>query len=195
MTNIAVLHADLHFIIETNETQSKGHQGLHMAIPTDWISFLPNPMISPGIHSAFISVPPILHGVRGRPLLLPVKYNFTTANVEIQGDWKLYDTMLVAFRNHNVISNPSMEHRHTFLPPDASLLINVLEEKAEGQYKVDIRLKFPDKPDIIEESRVVRVTVNGEQMREIHEKSTGGLVDFNATLFVSSCFDSNRLTG
>ncbi|XP_023667541.1 HEPACAM family member 2 [Paramormyrops kingsleyae] len=113
-----------------------------------------------GIHSTFISVPSILHGVRGRPLLLPVKYNFTTANVEIQGDWKLHDTMLVAFRNRNVISHLSMEHQHTFLPPNASLLINVLEEKAEGPYKVDIRLKFADKPDIIEESRVVRVTVN-----------------------------------
>lgn len=117
------------------------------------------------VHSELIHVPSsLLHGIKGKPLLLPVETHFRLDEAVVQGTWYQtrspgYRTQLVTFINGTAIPNMSMKNRFSFHPPNASLLIYRLDESAEGEYHLDLNIQFPLKPHLTEE-RSVRVTVD-----------------------------------
>ncbi|XP_033914716.3 HEPACAM family member 2-like isoform X1 [Acipenser ruthenus] len=118
-----------------------------------------------GTSSAFIKVPlSVIHGIKGEPLVLLVEYTFPTEGQNIQGNWQLRranNTMhLVTFRDSLPIHDMAMESINKFSlhPPNASLLINKLEDSDDGEYTIQVNVKYKDL--VKSQNKTIRVTVN-----------------------------------
>ncbi|KAG7458197.1 hypothetical protein MATL_G00235530 [Megalops atlanticus] len=122
-----------------------------------------------GTDSTLVRAPRVLHGVYGQPLLLPVEHLFRVEDMaEVQGYWlfrrRAHDfTQLVTFMNNKSIveMEAKMNNRFSFHPPNASLLINRLDESMEGDYKLVISVIFPSRAGMVKDNdNLVHVTVD-----------------------------------
>ncbi|KAL0961893.1 hypothetical protein UPYG_G00333040 [Umbra pygmaea] len=123
-----------------------------------------------GVYSQGGHVHSVLHGIKGKPLLLSMETTFRLDEVEVQGSW--YQTtrggrkdLLVSFHishNHTAKVVASMRHsdRFSFQTHNASLLIPSLDEAAEGIYHLDMSIRLPDRNELVSAERTVEVTVD-----------------------------------
>ncbi|XP_048403544.1 HEPACAM family member 2 [Stegostoma tigrinum] len=91
-----------------------------------------------------VTVPNILIlGTVGQPLLLPANYTTGTNDHNIQITWTFQSqssgSMLLVTAVNNTLT-PDMEHGHRFFlsPPSASLLINPVELRDDGEYTIKV---------------------------------------------------------
>ena len=107
-------------------------------------------------------------GVEGGSLLLAVETCFHLSEAEIQGSWSHAGgprgarTVLVTFTKAATIVN--MYHgRVVFEQPDISLRIQSLTRQDEGDYHLDLNVKFLNRTGpVIKVEKTVSVTVDGE---------------------------------
>lgn len=88
----------------------------------------------------------LIHGVKGRPLVIPVQYSFNTAVCEIQITWLLNkpdskSTLLVTAKNRSIIPDLEYQHKVSLSPLNASLLIKELHSSDEGEYTVKVTIQ------------------------------------------------------
>ncbi|XP_010889819.1 HEPACAM family member 2 [Esox lucius] len=138
------------------------------------------------VSSEGVHVPSVLHGVKGKSLLLSMDTQYRLDEAEIQGSW--YQTppggskeLLVSFHTfHNQSASvvASMRHRErfSFRSPDVSLLIPRLDEAAEGEYHLDLSIQFPNRNDLLSVERTVRVTVDVPVSTPVIEKNPSSTV-------------------
>ncbi|KAJ8403114.1 hypothetical protein AAFF_G00360300 [Aldrovandia affinis] len=119
-----------------------------------------------GTHcSTYVRVPPLLHGIHGKSLLLPVEDLVRSEDVDIYFNWNFRrraddaPTMLVAFQNRNNV-NMDGSNKFSFRPPNASLLINHLDHTVEGEYWLAYYIKFLNGSKVVREDKLVRITVD-----------------------------------
>ncbi|XP_054847544.1 HEPACAM family member 2 isoform X2 [Eublepharis macularius] len=100
-----------------------------------------------GICSALkLSVPShTIHGIEGQPLHLLVDYNFNITVSDIQITWMFegpskHAISLFMSVNQTLVSDLEFQHKFTFMPPNASLLIKSLHFSDEGNYTVKITI-------------------------------------------------------
>ncbi|XP_063306753.1 HEPACAM family member 2 [Pelobates fuscus] len=103
-----------------------------------------------------------IHGTVGKPLLLPVHYNFNTSTSGIQIIWLLERSnflpiYLVNSMNQTVVHDLEFQHKFTLRPPDASLLIHSLHFADEGNYIVKVNIPGNT---TISATQKIEVTVN-----------------------------------
>ncbi|XP_072365112.1 HEPACAM family member 2-like isoform X2 [Scyliorhinus torazame] len=91
-----------------------------------------------------ITVPnKVILGTAGQPLLLPANYTTGTKDQNIQITWTFQSpssgSMLLVTAINNTLT-PDMEHGHRFFlsPPSASLLINPVELRDDGEYTLKV---------------------------------------------------------
>lgn len=101
-----------------------------------------------GICSALkLTVPShTIHGVEGQPLQLTVDYNFNTTACEIQIIWLFEKPQsnpkyLLGSVNQTVVPDLEYQHKFTLIPPNASLMINLLRTSDEGNYIVKVNVR------------------------------------------------------
>ncbi|XP_041759628.1 HEPACAM family member 2 [Coregonus clupeaformis] len=135
------------------------------------------------VNSEFVHVPAVLHGVKGKSLLLSVETHFQNKDVEIQGSWYQTrpggpKTLLVTFHNHSAIMVASMRHRNrfSFQPPNASLLIPRLDKAAEGDYHLDLDIHFPQRQELVRVERTIHVTVDVPVSTPVIQKTPSSTV-------------------
>ena len=123
-----------------------------------------------GTHcSTYVRVPNILHGTYGNSLLLPVENLIRSEEADIYFSWIFYGQTLVAFKDWKDINMD--ESRFSFQPPNASLLIHLLNHAVEGEYRLDFYIKFPNGSKV-SEHKMVRITVDGKLLMIIPSLST-----------------------
>uniref|UniRef100_A0A8C5R0E6 HEPACAM family member 2 n=1 Tax=Leptobrachium leishanense TaxID=445787 RepID=A0A8C5R0E6_9ANUR len=86
-----------------------------------------------------------IHGIVGKPLLLPVHYSFNNSASGIQIIWLLERSnflpiYLVNSINQTVVPDLEFQHKFTLRPPNASLLIHSLNFADEGNYIVKVNI-------------------------------------------------------
>ncbi|XP_034456317.1 HEPACAM family member 2 isoform X2 [Hippoglossus hippoglossus] len=130
------------------------------------------------VSSDFIYIPSLVqHGIEGRPLLLSVETRFPLDNAEIQGTWfhtrpSGSRTMLVTFTKEGNIPNMMYRNRLLFKEPNASLLIQKLNQSDEGDYHLSLNIEFHNKTGlVIKEERTVHVTVDVPVSSPVIEKN------------------------
>nr|XP_029518682.1 HEPACAM family member 2-like [Oncorhynchus nerka] len=135
------------------------------------------------VNSEIVHIPSVLYGVKGKSLLLSVETYFRLEDVEIQGSWYQTrpggpKTLLVTFHNHTAIMLASMRHRkrYVFQPPNASLLIPILDEAAEGDYHLDLDIHFPQRQELVRAERTVHVTVDVPVSTPVIQKTPSSTV-------------------
>ncbi|XP_063003550.1 HEPACAM family member 2 [Elgaria multicarinata webbii] len=97
-----------------------------------------------------------IHGIEGRPLILPVDYNFNVTVYDIQIIWVFENPAttpkyLVISVNQSVVPDLEYRHKFTLTPPNASLLIKSLHISDEGNY-------------------IVKINIHGNRTTTAHEK-------------------------
>ncbi|KAM8967898.1 HEPACAM family member 2 [Pelodytes ibericus] len=103
-----------------------------------------------------------IHGIAGKPLLLPVHYNFNTSASGIQIIWLLerpncLPIHLVNSMNQTVVPDLEFQHKFTLRPPNASLLIHSLNLSDAGNYIVKVNIPGST---TISSTQKIQVTVN-----------------------------------
>ncbi|XP_019946093.1 HEPACAM family member 2 [Paralichthys olivaceus] len=130
------------------------------------------------VSSDFIYVPSLVHhGIEGRSLLLSVETRFPLENAEVQGTWfhtrpSGSRTMLVTFTKEAAIPNMMYRNHLLFKVPNASLLIQKLNQDDEGDYHLSLNIEFHNKTGlVIKEERTVHVTVDVPVSSPVIEKN------------------------
>ncbi|XP_018587486.1 HEPACAM family member 2 isoform X2 [Scleropages formosus] len=134
-----------------------------------------------GVRSALVSIPSVVHGTCGERLLLPVEYHFDVWPKDLQGTWYFQGdssdmVMLVTFSSHTLIMNMVYNGSVSIHPPNASLLINRLDETAEGWYRLDLNFRFPGVDSPVLEKKVVHVFAHVPVSVPVIEMSPGSEV-------------------
>ncbi|XP_067112074.1 HEPACAM family member 2 [Osmerus mordax] len=117
------------------------------------------------VHSELIHLPSsLLHGVQGKPLLLPAEARFPLEELEFEGTWyhtpvSGHSTHLVIFSNTGVIPSLRMKSRLSLQLPSASLLLLRLEAGDEGEYSLSLDISVKNRT-LKTERRMLRVTVD-----------------------------------
>lgn len=115
----------------------------------------------------FIRIPSLVHhGIEGKPLHLSVETHFLLDEAEIQGTWahtssRSVSLTLVAFNNDSTITDMTYRQRLVFKAPDVSLTIKRLKAEDEGEYHLNLNMKFKTGL-VVKEGITVHVTVDGE---------------------------------
>ncbi|KAE8596231.1 hypothetical protein XENTR_v10016018 [Xenopus tropicalis] len=123
---------------------------------------------------------PTIHGIEGRPLVLPVHYDSYVSASEIQIIWlfERHQTpamFLLSSINHSVVSDLEFQHKFTLQPPNASLLIYSLHLRDEGNYTVKVNIKgnttisYTQKIDVIVHVPVSKPTISIQPPHEVVE--------------------------
>ncbi|KAG8443142.1 hypothetical protein GDO86_011813 [Hymenochirus boettgeri] len=86
-----------------------------------------------------------IHGIEGKPLILPIDYNSSIPASGIQIIWLLERSQnparyLLSSVNQSVVPDLEFQHKFTLQPPNASLLINTLHLSDEGNYIVKVNI-------------------------------------------------------
>ncbi|XP_044149928.1 HEPACAM family member 2 [Bufo gargarizans] len=89
---------------------------------------------------------PIIHGIVGHPLTLPIHYDVNASASGVQIIWLLErpsapPACLLTSFNHTFIPDLEFQHKFTMDPPNASLLINSLHMSDEGNYTVKVNIQ------------------------------------------------------
>ncbi|XP_072268967.1 HEPACAM family member 2 isoform X1 [Pyxicephalus adspersus] len=89
---------------------------------------------------------PVIHGIKGQPLILPVYYEVNQSASSVQIIWlverfQAQARYLITSINQSVMPDLELQHKFTLNPPNASLLINSLHFNDEGTYIVKVNLK------------------------------------------------------
>lgn len=128
--------------------------------------------------SEFIHIPSLVHrGIEGKPLLLSVETHFPLDDVEIQGTWSHTRpsgtrATLVTFTKDATITDMMYRSHLIFKEPNVSLLIRRLNQDDEGDYHLNLNIKFHNKTEkVIKEERTVHVTVDVPVSIPIIEKT------------------------
>ncbi|KAM3596754.1 uncharacterized protein V6R79_020069 [Siganus canaliculatus] len=106
------------------------------------------------------------HGIEGKPLLLSVETHLSLDEVEIQGTWSHTKSngarvTLVTFTKDTTITDMMYRNHLVFREPNVSLLIRKLKQDDEGDYHLDINIRFHNvTAPVIKEERTVHVTVD-----------------------------------
>lgn len=112
----------------------------------------------------YISLEPTQHGKYGDSMLLRVESHFDVQKVKFQGAWyktKPIYTHLVTFTESNAILNIILKNKPVLKLPDVSLYIEHLDEDAEGEYKLEINIIFPESSMPVAVTKIVTITVSG----------------------------------
>ncbi|KAG9355443.1 hypothetical protein JZ751_000281 [Albula glossodonta] len=115
--------------------------------------------------STYVRVPPILHGIHGNSLLLPVENLIWTEDMDVSFYWNFrrrsdhHSTLLVVSKGKKSI-NMDNSKRFSFQPPNASLLINNLDETVEGEYRLEFSVTFRNGSKAVKEEKLVQITVD-----------------------------------
>ncbi|XP_061738556.1 HEPACAM family member 2 isoform X2 [Nerophis ophidion] len=130
------------------------------------------------VHLEFIHVPStIRHGIEGKSLDLPVETHFQLDQAEIQGTWSHTSTdgirtTLVSFTKESTIMDMTHRNRILFREPNVSLLIRRLNLRDEGDYQLNLNIKFHNKTgEVFREERTVHVTVDVPVSTPVIEKN------------------------
>ncbi|XP_072532200.1 HEPACAM family member 2 isoform X2 [Salminus brasiliensis] len=101
-----------------------------------------------GANMELVTMPPVLHGIMGESLHIPVETHFDVKGVNFQLYWfqsspkhspsPRPDTALVAYEDGNAIIKLQWKEILIFSPIDFSLTFNQLDEAAEGDYRLEI---------------------------------------------------------
>ncbi|XP_068603511.1 HEPACAM family member 2 [Brachionichthys hirsutus] len=117
--------------------------------------------------SEFIHVPSLVHhGIEGTPMFLSVESRFPLDEVEMQGTWSHTKpsgtrAMLVTFTKEAAIIGMMYRNHLLFKQPNISLLLWKLNQEDEGDYQLNLNIKFHNKTGlVIKEERTVQVTVD-----------------------------------
>lgn len=117
----------------------------------------------------FIHIPALVHhGIEGKPLHLAVETHFLLDEAEIQGTWSHTSpagvrVTLVTFDQDSTITDMTYRERLVFKAPNVSLMIKRLKAEDEGDYHLNLYMKFHNKTrPLSKEERTVHVTVDGE---------------------------------
>ncbi|XP_068094570.1 HEPACAM family member 2 isoform X2 [Hyperolius riggenbachi] len=100
-----------------------------------------------GCSALRLSVPsPVIHGIRGQPLTLPVHYDVSMSTSSIQIIWILERAQvparyLITSVNQSVMPDLEFQHKFTLKPPNASLLISSLLLSDEGTYIIKVNIQ------------------------------------------------------
>lgn len=105
-----------------------------------------------------------IHGIEGQPLQLSVGYHFNITVSDVQIIWmfggaSMQTTSLLMSENQRVVSDFEYQHKFTFTPPNASLLIKSLHFSDEGNYTIKINIAGNEK---ISARETIYVTVDGK---------------------------------
>lgn len=120
------------------------------------------------VSSEFIHIPSLVHyGIEGKALHLSVETRFPLDEVEIQGTWSHTRpsgtrATLVTFTKEAKITDMTYRNHLIFREPNLSLQIPELNQDDEGDYQLNLNIKFNKTGLVIKEKRTVHVTVDGE---------------------------------
>lgn len=112
-----------------------------------------------------LTVPaPVIHGIKGQPLILPVSYEVNQSASSVQIIWLLERSQaqaryLITSINQLVMPDLELQNKLTINPPNASLLIYSLHQSDEGTYIVKVNLKGNTTVSAIQK---IDVTVDGK---------------------------------
>ncbi|XP_076005821.1 HEPACAM family member 2 [Genypterus blacodes] len=118
------------------------------------------------VNCKFIHIPSLVHrGIEGKPLHLPVETCFQLDEADIQGTWSHTRpsgtrSTLVTFTKDVDITNMMYRNHLFFRAPNISLLIQKLNRDDEGDYHLQLHIKFHNKTDPVNEGETVHVTVD-----------------------------------
>ncbi|XP_053323268.1 HEPACAM family member 2 [Spea bombifrons] len=139
-----------------------------------------------------------IHGIKGKPLILPVHYNFNTSASGIQIIWLLERSnflprYLVNSMNQTVVPDLEFQHKFSLNPPNASLLIHSLNFTDEGNYIVKVNIPGSK---TISATQKIEVTVNVPVSKPIiQSQPTHELVEYVGNItFKCSVVNGTRVT-
>lgn len=120
-----------------------------------------------GAHfTELISVPPVVNGIKGKPLTVAVEKKMNEDGVQFQGTWYQISpkfTHMLTFENKGVIHSMLLKGTvKRITPPDISLTFISLDEEDEGDYRLTIHFLHTDRNESETVIKNVRITVNGE---------------------------------
>uniref|UniRef100_A0A3Q3XJ16 Ig-like domain-containing protein n=1 Tax=Mola mola TaxID=94237 RepID=A0A3Q3XJ16_MOLML len=128
--------------------------------------------------SEYIHIPSLVHhGIEGKTLLLSVETHFPLDKAEIQGTWSHTSpsgarVTLVTFNEGSAIVDMMYRDRLIFREPNVSLIIKGLNPDDEGDYQLNLNIKFRNKTGLVfKEERTVHVTVDVPVSIPVIEKS------------------------
>ncbi|XP_053568950.1 HEPACAM family member 2 [Bombina bombina] len=138
-----------------------------------------------------------IHGIEGQLLVLPVHYNFNSSASGIQIIWlfEKYQTpaiYLLSSVNQSVVPDLEFQHKFTLNPPNASLVINSLHMKDEGNYNVKVNIHGSP---TVSANQNIHVTVNVPVSKPIvlNEPLHGAVENVGNVTFKCSVSKGNRV--
>ncbi|XP_066531137.1 HEPACAM family member 2 [Hoplias malabaricus] len=145
-------------------------------------------------NTELISMPSVLHGIKGQSLHVPVNSQFAVNDVVHQGSWFQIHPKhksLVTFENSNSISNLQLKDKLVFSPTTLSLTFKHLEAEAEGEYQLNVYILFTgqDTPENI--TKTLRITVNVPLSTPFVNKSSDRTLLEDQDNVTLSCFVEN----
>nr|XP_056713785.1 HEPACAM family member 2 [Euleptes europaea] len=140
-----------------------------------------------GVCSALkLTVPShMIHGIEGQPLQLSVAYHFNIMVSDIQITWMFegpstQTISLLMSVNQTVVSDLEYQHKFTFTPPNASLLIKSLHFSDEGNYTVKINIAGNGRISACEK---IHVTVDVPVTKPVvHTEPSGGVAEYKGNI-------------
>lgn len=148
--------------------------------------------------SEFIHIPSLIHhGIEGEPLLLSVETSLPLDEVEIQGTWSHTRpsgtrVTLVTFTKETTITDMMYLNHLLFKEPNISLRIRKLNQDDEGDYHLNLNIKFNNKSGVVlKEERTVHVTVDVPVSTPVIEKSPSyAVIEDKANVTLTCSVDS-----
>ncbi|XP_060798740.1 HEPACAM family member 2 isoform X2 [Neoarius graeffei] len=135
------------------------------------------PIIS-GANRELISVPSVVHGIKGKPLSIAVETKFDEEGVQFQGTWfqlSPKSNHLVTFDKNRAIHNMLLKETVVRItPPIVSLNFTSLEDADEGDYQLTINIIHTRHNKSETVTKNVRITVNVPLSIPVVEKSSKG---------------------
>ncbi|XP_060103679.1 HEPACAM family member 2 [Heteronotia binoei] len=126
-----------------------------------------------------------IHGIEGQPLQLSVGYHFNVTVSDIQIIWMFErpstrTISLLMSRNQTVVSDFEYQHKFTFTPPNASLLIKSLHFSDEGNYTVKINIAGNGR---ISATENIHVTVDVPVTKPlVYTEPAAGVVEYKGNI-------------